>query len=210
MIYNQMKKSSLQLLSIFIPSLLLFNSLSVEAESSKLVSIVITATIRENDLKTAPATISVISKEELQLCDADDLTDALSSEPAVNITSVGFTRRGISIRSMAEKHTLFMLDGQRIRSSNSVIVHSDFELSCLPPSAVEPIEVVHGPMSSLYDFDRVYQNLTDICELNTGDVALLKGERWEGNENAGLVHRSPAINEGERRLLLAMYLSTNV
>ncbi|WP_428354217.1 DUF1826 domain-containing protein [Methyloprofundus sp.] len=34
--------------------------------------------------------------------------------------------------------------------------------------------------------------------------ALLKGERWEGNENAGLVHRSPAINEGERRLLLTL------
>jgi outer membrane receptor for ferrienterochelin and colicins len=199
-----MKKSSPQLLSIFIHSLLLFNSLSVEAESSKLESIVVTTTTRENDLKTAPATISVISKEELQLRDADDLTDALSSELGINITSVGFTRRGISIRGMPEKHTLFMLDGQRISSSNSVIAHSDFELSWLPPSAVERIEVVRGPMSSLYGSDGVYQNLTDICQLNTGDVALLKGERWEVNENAGLVHRSPAINEGERRLLLTM------
>lgn len=50
----------------------------------------------------------------------------------------------------------------------------------------------------------IYQNPDDIQQLNAGDVALLKGERWEGNENAGLVHRSPAVNEGERRLLLTL------
>ena len=50
----------------------------------------------------------------------------------------------------------------------------------------------------------IFQSPNDIQQLSTGDVALLKGERWEGNENAGLVHRSPALNEGERRLLLTL------
>jgi len=36
-----------------------------------------------------------------------------------------------------------------------------------------------------------------------GDVALLKGELWEGNEGAGMVHRSPSMNPGDRRLLLS-------
>lgn len=44
----------------------------------------------------------------------------------------------------------------------------------------------------------------DIQKLGANDVALLKGEAWEGNENAGLVHRSPAVNDGERRLLLTL------
>lgn len=40
-----------------------------------------------------------------------------------------------------------------------------------------------------------------VMRLNTGDVALFKGERWEGNEGAGVVHRSPS---GPPRLLLTL------
>ncbi|RJG47786.1 DUF1826 domain-containing protein [Motilimonas pumila] len=50
----------------------------------------------------------------------------------------------------------------------------------------------------------IYQQQTDIQSLRCGDVALLKGERWQGNENAGLVHRSPAIDSSESRLLLTL------
>ena len=44
----------------------------------------------------------------------------------------------------------------------------------------------------------------DIELLETGAVALLKGESWEGNEGCGLVHRSPGIAEGRKRLLLTI------
>ncbi len=46
-----------------------------------------------------------------------------------------------------------------------------------------------------------------IQHLNTGDVALMKGEGWEGNEGRGLVHRSPAVVPGERRLILTLDLA---
>ena len=37
-----------------------------------------------------------------------------------------------------------------------------------------------------------------------GEVALMKGERWQGNEGRGLVHRSPALSAGQRRLILTL------
>uniref|UniRef100_UPI0013C31562 DUF1826 domain-containing protein n=1 Tax=Pseudomonas viridiflava TaxID=33069 RepID=UPI0013C31562 len=43
-----------------------------------------------------------------------------------------------------------------------------------------------------------------IQQINTADVALLKGVRWRGNEGAGLVHRSPALEGNERRLILTL------
>lgn len=43
-----------------------------------------------------------------------------------------------------------------------------------------------------------------IRKLNSGDVALLKGEKWHGNEGFGLIHRSPQPAPGERRLLLTL------
>ena len=35
-------------------------------------------------------------------------------------------------------------------------------------------------------------------------VALLKGKTWFGNESKGAVHRSPALRDGERRVLLSL------
>ena len=43
-----------------------------------------------------------------------------------------------------------------------------------------------------------------IHQLGSGDVALLKGEKWHGNEGFGLIHRSPQPAPGERRLLLTL------
>jgi len=63
-----------------------------------------------------------------------------------------------------------------------------------------------GPASNNPSDKQVSQseNPDNIHQLNCGDVALLKGESWQGNENGGLVHRSPAIPAGENRLLLTL------
>lgn len=43
-----------------------------------------------------------------------------------------------------------------------------------------------------------------IQQLKSGDVALLKGEKWHGNEGFGLIHRSPQPAAGECRLILTL------
>ncbi|MCP3699547.1 MAG: DUF1826 domain-containing protein [Aliivibrio sp.] len=35
-------------------------------------------------------------------------------------------------------------------------------------------------------------------------MALLKGEGWFENEGGGLVHRSPSLTNGDKRLLLTL------
>ena len=50
----------------------------------------------------------------------------------------------------------------------------------------------------------LYTSADAIQTLATGDVALLKGELWEDNEGAGLVHRSPFIETGQTRVLLTL------
>lgn len=52
--------------------------------------------------------------------------------------------------------------------------------------------------------DAVPQGAASIRQLNSGEVALLKGEKWHGNEGFGLIHRSPQPAPGERRLLLTL------
>jgi hypothetical protein len=50
----------------------------------------------------------------------------------------------------------------------------------------------------------LFKNKHDINRLSEGDVALLKGENWDESEGTGLVHRSPPVSSGERRLLLTL------
>jgi outer membrane receptor for ferrienterochelin and colicins len=121
-----------------------------EARVVDMQSTVITATSTERTLKDTPASVSVISREDLQNRPVQDLVDALRGTPGLQFSGVGLGRRGISVRGMDAKHTLLLVNGQRISNSASAIAHADFDLSWVPVEAIERIEVVRGPMSSLY------------------------------------------------------------
>ena len=74
----------------------------------------------------------------------------------------------------------------------------------LPHEHVDRAKLGHGSNGLPDHQSGLFTNPQDIEQLNCGDVALLKGERWEGNENAGLVHRSPALSPDEKRLILTL------
>lgn len=59
-------------------------------------------------------------------------------------------------------------------------------------------------MDKADDETGIFNSANDIRQLNAGDVALLKGESWVGNEGGGLIHRSPHISSQTRRLLLTL------
>jgi Protein of unknown function (DUF1826) len=74
----------------------------------------------------------------------------------------------------------------------------------LPHSVIDRSKLSHGSDGKPDETSGLIANLEDIQQLRSGDVALLKGELWDGNEGAGLVHRSPALTMGEKRLLLTL------
>lgn len=47
-------------------------------------------------------------------------------------------------------------------------------------------------------------SVQQIQSISVGDVALLKGEGWPGNQGAGIIHRSPHVPAGEQRLVLTL------
>lgn len=54
------------------------------------------------------------------------------------------------------------------------------------------------------DKSGVLQGDKTIQQLNSQHVALLKGSGWLGNEDHGLVHRSPELSDTQTRLLLTL------
>ncbi|PTQ16536.1 DUF1826 domain-containing protein [Vibrio splendidus] len=74
----------------------------------------------------------------------------------------------------------------------------------LPNESVDRSKLGRGSNGQPDSASGLYNHESDIQQLSSGDVALLKGERWSGNENAGLVHRSPVTSSDETRLLLTL------
>lgn len=116
-------------------------------------TMVVTASAIEQNLKDAPASISVITQQDLQRRPVQNLKDVLKEVPGVQLTNEGDNRKGVSIRGLDSSYTLILIDGKRVNSRNAVFRHNDFDLNWIPVDAIERIEVVRGPMSSLYGSD---------------------------------------------------------
>lgn len=111
-------------------------------------TMVVTASSVEQNLKDAPASISVITQEDLQRKPVQNLKDVLKEVPGVQLTNEGDNRKGVSIRGLDSSYTLILVDGKRVNSRNAVFRHNDFDLNWIPVDSIERIEVVRGPMSS--------------------------------------------------------------
>lgn len=116
-------------------------------------TLVVTAAATEQSVKDAPASISVITQQDLQRRPVQNLKDVLREVPGVQLTNEGDNRKGVSIRGLSSGYTLILVDGKRVNSRNAVFRHNDFDLNWIPVDAIERIEVVRGPMSSLYGSD---------------------------------------------------------
>ncbi len=74
----------------------------------------------------------------------------------------------------------------------------------LPNESVDRSKLGRGSNGQPDSVSGLYNDESDIQRMTSGDVALLKGERWSGNEDRGLVHRSPVTSSDETRLLLTL------
>lgn len=146
-------------------------------ESPRLDNMVVTASGFEQQIANAPASISVVSREQLERGHYQNVTDALRDVPGVIVTGGGGGDRGhdISMRGMPSQYTLILVDGRPQNSRESRPNGSaGFEQDWLPPlQAIERIEVVRGPMSTLYGSDAI----GGVINVITRRVA----QQWHGN-----------------------------
>ncbi|EGS60798.1 ligand-gated channel protein [Vibrio cholerae] len=138
-------------------------------------TMVVTAAGFSQAIQNAPASISVISREDLESRYYRDVTDALKNVPGVTVTGGG-DNTDISIRGMGSNYTLILVDGKR-QTSRQTRPNSDgpgIEQGWLPPlQAIERIEVIRGPMSTLYGSDAIGGVINIITRKDQ--------QQWSGN-----------------------------
>lgn len=112
---------------------------------------VISASRRPQPLYRAPATVYVVSGEELMASGAQTLWDGLRRVPGVDVIDIRSLYGGVSIRGLAKplnNRTLVLLDGRTIL--DGYVDSPSWETAPVLMEDVERIEVVEGPISALY------------------------------------------------------------
>lgn len=129
---------------------------AVAEEALNLGQTVVTASGFEQNLRDAPAAITVISAEELQKKSYTDITDALKHVAGVQIAGGG-VEQSIMMRGMSSAYTLFLIDGRPAQGNDAFSERGSqagTPINFLPPiEAIERIEVIRGPASALYGSD---------------------------------------------------------
>lgn len=141
----------------FIFSLFL-SSCAYAQEQYRLNEAVISASGFEQSIVDAPASISIITKEELSQKPVKDIGEAIADIPGVDVTMNKTGTYDFSIRGFSSSYTLVLIDGKRQSVANGFYDNGfgGSESGYLPPlSMIERIEVIRGPASTLYGSDAV-------------------------------------------------------
>lgn len=153
-----------------------------QSQTTTIEDVVVTAAGFSQKLTDAPASISVITQEDLTRRPYITLLDAVRDLEGVD---VGETRdktgQGtISMRGMGSDYTLILVNGRR-QNNHGNIYPNDFggnQFNHIPPmDAVERIEIIRGPASTLYGAEAM-GGVINIITKRTLD-------RWSGSMSVG-------------------------
>lgn len=149
--------------------------------------IVVTASGFEQKLVDAPASISVVTQEELAKRPYTTLLDAVRDLEGVDIGETrDKTGQGtISMRGMGSDYTLILVDGKR-QNNHGNIYPNNFggnQFGHIPPlDAIDRVEVIRGPASTLYGADA----LGGVINIITKKVT----DQWQGSVSHSRTHQT--------------------
>lgn len=117
-------------------------------EATRLDPIVVTATRIEQKASEQASSVSVVTREEIELKSPAVAGDVLRGIPGVDVQRTGSpgNRENIKIRGGLAAHTLVMIDGFPVNSPTL----GSFDIGSLPLDDFERVEVVRGAQSALY------------------------------------------------------------
>ena len=134
-----------------LPAFFLLAPAAAVLAQTQLQEIVVTANRAPTALTETLRDVTVLTRKDIEQSGYSSLPDILSSVPGVQLSSP--SPRGetasIFIRGTNNNHTLFLVDGQRMSSATT----GSTAFAGIPLDQIERIEVIKGPLSSLYGSD---------------------------------------------------------
>ena len=121
-------------------------SMSLEAVPLALDQVVVTSARRPQRLADAVTTTEVVSRADIERTGASDLASVLTEQTGIQLQGGHPAGAGVMLQGLGSERVLVLVDGQPVAGRISGL----FDISRIPTSIVERIEVVKGPQSTLY------------------------------------------------------------
>src|SRR5438067_3976883 len=119
-----------------------------QEQTAESEAVVVSATRFDIPLDQSPASVSVISSDDLEQKQIERVSDALREVPGLSVVQTGTPGQLTSVftRGLNSAHTQVLLDGIPINQG----LAGQFDFANLTTDNIERIEVVRGPQSTIY------------------------------------------------------------
>lgn len=140
--------------TLILSSTLSINSIIATAEENTDSAVIVTATRSAQSVDDTLASVTVITREEIETSQSNSVMDLLqSSVPGIDFSRSGGpgTTTSVYMRGGESDHVLVLIDGIRAAS----VTTGAFKWSSLSLEQIERIEIVRGPNSTLYGSEAI-------------------------------------------------------
>ncbi len=178
---------------------------SVANDANEVDKVTVTATRSEKTLSQAPATVSVISSDEMEDGLVKDIKDLVRDEPgvAVRTAPARFTAAGTStgrdgnagfnIRGLEGNRVLIVVDGVRVPDGFAFGAQSTGRGDYVDLDILKSVEIVRGPASALYGADGLAGSISFITK-DPSDI-LRPGQNVAGRARASYASADESWSE---------------
>jgi outer membrane receptor for ferrienterochelin and colicins len=173
-----------------------------------LEAVVVTAARREQKLKDAVPETQLLTREQIEQTGASNLGDAVTQSAGMQLEGGVPSGAGVYLQGLGSQRVLVLMDGQPVVGR----LNGNLDLSRLPSSLIERVEVVRGPQSTLYGSDAMGGVINVITRrpaergIET-NATLIGGSQGRLEGSATLLGRSGAVgfvlDGGARTIALA-------
>ena len=141
------------LTSLQVPGVLAAETDAITLNKAGGLELSITANRRLQQVDETLAPVSVITRNNIEQIQAQDVIDILRLQTGVNISRSGGAglQTSVFLRGSESRHALVLLDGVRVSSATI----GSFDWSSISVDQIERIEIVRGARTSLYGSDAI-------------------------------------------------------
>ena len=130
--------------------------------------VVVTAARREQRLADAVPSIEVIGRADIERSGASDLASVLTEQSGIVLQGGHPAGAGAMLQGIGSERVLVLLDGQPMTGRLSGV----FDISRIPVSVVERVEVMKGPQSTMYGTEAMGGVINIITRASVDDSRL--------------------------------------
>ena len=130
-----------------------FAAPATAGDDTRLGPVEVTANRIELPVDQALASVTVLTREDIERSQAPDLLDLLSRQAGIDVARTGGAGQASTLfmRGSNSGHALVLVDGIRVNAATQGV----FDLAHLPLAQLERIEIVRGPRAALWGSDAI-------------------------------------------------------